>query len=142
MEIGNMLFGNSRGKYEFPDRKLVNSKSWRDFVEILDADEYMCLSNHNQWRHDVAIRDAYGGWTFCDADGQKIFQISPYYWGEDETLQARHNFVYKPDTSEELAIDWYKYPFRDAYMSRPVSKTMLKRIFEECTATVKAAKGE
>lgn len=28
MELGNLLFGNSRGKYKFPNRDLVNSKEW------------------------------------------------------------------------------------------------------------------
>ncbi len=142
IEIGNLLFGNSRGKYEFPDRKFVNSKSWRDLVEVLGADDYMYIPVGNQWHSEVAMCDDEGQWTFYDKAHQKLFQIFPYYWGEDEVLQARHNFVYKPGTSEELAIDWYKYPFRDAYVSRPVSKTILKRMFEECTAAVKAAKGE
>lgn len=142
MEVGNLLFGNSRGKYKFPDRKLVNAKSWRDLVEILGADDYMHIPEINQWCVRAAMRDVDGQWTFYDKTHQKLFQIFPYYWGEDEVLQARHNFVYKPGTPEELAIDWYKYPFRDAYLSRPASKTMLKRIFTECTAAVKAAKGE
>ena len=29
MEIGNLIFGNSRGNYEVP-RELVNSKSWNN----------------------------------------------------------------------------------------------------------------
>lgn len=142
MEIGNLLFGNSRGKYEFPDRKLVESKSWRDLVTALGADEYMYIPNKDQWLDELVILDTYGQWNFYNKEGQVLFQIFPYYWGDDEKLRAQHNFVYKPGTPEELAIDWYKYPFRDAYMSSPVSKTELKRIFEECAAIVKAAKGE
>jgi len=60
MEIGNMLFGNSRGKYEFPDRELVHSKSWRDLVEVLGADEYMYVQDLAQWRDEAAVCDTYG----------------------------------------------------------------------------------
>lgn len=43
---------------------------------------------------------------------------------------------------EDSQRTYYLLPNGDAYVSRSVSKTMLKRIFKECTAAVKAAKGE
>lgn len=142
MEIGNLMYGNSRGRYAFPDRALADSKSWTGLLDSVHADEYGNLLRAG-WENDNIVRDAYGGVSFRMPDGTILFEIFPYYWGEDEKLQERNNFVYKPGTEGEFAIDWYQYPFRDAYMSKPASKTMLKRMFEECTqAAMAAQKGE
>ena len=40
MELGNMLFGNSRGEYAFPDRNLVECDEWQQLLEITDSDGY------------------------------------------------------------------------------------------------------
>ena len=37
MELGNLLFGNSRGKYELP-RDFVELKEWQNLLKKLDAD--------------------------------------------------------------------------------------------------------
>ena len=146
IELGNLLYGNSRGRYVFPDRALADSRSWTGLLDSVHADAGGCLlrAGRESSRYGNSIvRDAYGGFAFRMPDGTILFEIFPYYWGEDEKLRTRHNFVYKPGTEDEFAIDWYKYPFRDAYMSKPASKTMLKRMFEECTQAVMAAqKGE
>lgn len=139
MEIGNMLFGHSRGIYEFPDRNLSGSRSWTNLLEAVHADDYGILL-HDGYENDSIVEDECGGYAFHIPDGTIFFEIFPYYWGEAEELKKRHNFIYKPGTKEELAIDWCKYPFRDAYLSKPVSKQMLKRIWEECTKTVKRSK--
>ena len=38
MEIGNYLFGNSRGNFPFPDRDIANSKEWTNLSQ--STEEY------------------------------------------------------------------------------------------------------
>ena len=40
MEIGNFIFGNSRGNYEFPNRSIVSSDEWQDLLESANLDSY------------------------------------------------------------------------------------------------------
>lgn len=40
MEIGNFIFGNSRGYYEFPDRNIVNSNEWQSLLKSTNLDCY------------------------------------------------------------------------------------------------------
>ena len=126
MELGNMIFGNSRGTYEFPDRDLVDSKEWRSLLSLAcDGDFYGYGGEH--FPHNER-----GGVT------TELFEINPYYWGECDCVGEehapdcpclRHNFTYKPTG---FWIDWYKYPFRDSYMSEDISKRQLKRMWKNC----------
>lgn len=47
-----------------------------------------------------------------------------------------HNFIYRPGTEEEFWIDWYKYPFRDSYMSKKIPTTEIREIFKKCAEEV------
>lgn len=40
MEIGNFIFGNSRGNYEFPNRNIVDSDEWQNLLESANLDCY------------------------------------------------------------------------------------------------------
>jgi len=55
---------------------------------------------------------------------------------KEDCLELKHNFVYKPNTKDEFWIDWYKYPFRDAHMSKEVTEEEIKKIFKECKCFV------
>ena len=48
-------------------------------------------------------------------------------------LLLKHNFIYHPNQEDEFWIDWYKYPFRDAYMNKNISNEQIKGIWEECS---------
>lgn len=52
----------------------------------------------------------------------------------DECLLLRPNFFYKPDG---LAIQWYKYPLRDAYSSKPLSITYFRKVINDCIKSLK-----
>lgn len=124
MELGNLMFGNSRGEFKFPSRELAYSDEWRLLLEILDMSE----SGFTQY---VALRQEHGG-----VDTER-FSIAPYYYGDcncnGEHVEGcpcmRHNFVYKPTG---FAIDWYKYPFRDSYMNQNLSKKEIQVIWTYC----------
>lgn len=120
IEIGNLLFGNSRGEYPFPDRKLVNSPEWVSLCKKAG----ICNCYGTPEVDDG--RDFYG----FDND---VFTIRPYYWGEDPEKAALPNFLYKPTG---LVIKWYKYAFRDSYMNQNLTAKQLREIFKKCKQSI------
>ena len=116
MELGNLMFGNSRGKYAVVPRE--------DYQEVF----FKFLDNNGF--------DMYG---YKMGSKERVFEnntfiIRPYYWGDDEDIAALSNFVYKPTG---LAIDWYKYPMRDAYSNQDVSVKEFKAIMAACENSLK-----
>ena len=111
MEMGNIIFGNSRGEYCVEPRGEYQDA----FCEFLFKNKF----------------DMYG---YFECDNREYFEndtfiIRPYYWGEDEAKQDLPNFVYKPTG---LEIDWYKYPMRDAYSNQDISIDEFKEILSNC----------
>lgn len=49
----------------------------------------------------------------------------------------KHNFLYRPGTEDEFWIDWYKYPFRDSYMSNEKTEEEIEEIFRKCIEDAK-----
>ena len=109
MELGNLMFGNSRGQYAVEPRKDYQDAFAR-FLDVLGLDYH----GEDERGHGL------------DND---TFTIRPYYWGEDEEIAAQPNFVYKPTG---LEISWYKYPMRDAYSNQDVSVEDFKTILKDC----------
>ena len=112
MELGNLLFGNSRGQYPI-ERHPMQEIFWEYFE---DAFDYHCFVEG----YDSNERGGYEN---------DIFLINPYYWGDDEDIAAEPNFVYKP---EGIEIQWYKYALRDAYCNIELTKEKAREIFEKC----------
>ena len=92
MELGNLIFGNSRGPIEV-NFDLVNSKEWEYLVHtLLQVEDYHCyLGDYYQDYSTTALNsikrtnnltpNSMGGYT-CVVDGEVIFEINPYYWGD------------------------------------------------------------
>lgn len=92
MELGNLVFGNSRGNFSV-NRDLVNSDEWKYLVHILlQVEDYHCImgeyfEDYTTSNLDVKERtnnltpNKYGGYT-CIYNGKKIFEIFPYWWGD------------------------------------------------------------
>jgi len=118
MEIGNLIFGHSRGQFPVP-RDAGWEESFRELLEAIDGPD--C--------------DGYGTEFVCE-----VFELHRYYWsdctcgGEDRGNHQpscpilRPNFAYAPTG---FSLKWYKYPFRDAYMSHRLT-------FEEFRTTINA----
>ena len=121
MELGNMVFGNSRGRYEFPDRSLVDSKEWKQLMRVLQMDYH-----GNSDLYSPCVTE-YGGYR------NNTFEIMPYYLGEDEAIMELPNFKYFPTGFE---IQWYKYPFRNSYMNQPLTSEQILEIFRKCIKSV------
>lgn len=117
MELGNLLFGNSRGKYCVEPRKVYQDA----FCKFLSANGF-----------------DFGGWRGTERGYENdVFVIRPYYWGDDEEVAALPNFVYKPAGVE---IRWYKYPMRDAYSNMDISVGAFKEILRHCAWSMKEAR--
>ena len=92
MELGNLIFGNSRGNYEV-NRDLVNCEEWIRLVHILlQVEDYHC--SIGEYYQDYKTNDLdykkrtnkltpneYGGFSFIQ-NGEIIFEIFPYWWGD------------------------------------------------------------
>ena len=115
MELGNLLFGNSRGNFHMP------REGWQhDFVEFL---------------YDCGF-DGYGYYLLDESAEyfeNDVFIVRPYYWGEDEQIAELPNFVYKPTN---ITISWYKYPLRDSYISHNISQEELRAVLNACRQSV------
>jgi hypothetical protein len=102
MELGNMLFGVSRGEYEV-------SRDWQDtFWNLLDA---------------LGVED------YVDYDCD-LFELHGYWWGdEDDPRASRPNFTYKPLGYELM---WYKHPLRDSYANQSLTWEEFQMVIDDC----------
>lgn len=131
-ELGNMLFGNSRGEY-----LIKRGVGFED--ELFRLFEAYAPKRDNSWRE-------YG-----EEFDNEIFSVMPYYWGDCECGYdekeynsenshskdcriARPNFLYKPTGFE---IQWYKYPLRDSYSNKKITLKQFKIIIEDCIRSIK-----
>lgn len=138
MEIGNMLFGNSRGKFCISREKYEDA--FQKFLSICGFDSYGNIENEEIER------------LYCTTDYEEepnknetkyiehahifdngIFELRAYYWGDSEKLSSKPNFVYKPDNIE---ISWYKYPLRDSYANIQLSFDYFCSILKKCAMSL------
>lgn len=119
MELGNLLFGNSRGEYSV-ERGDIEDIFWNYFKDVCD---YHCYFNNSNTDR--------GGYE------NEVFRIDPYYWGDNETLMAEPNFIYKP---KGIEISWYKHPMRDAYSNIELTPEIADMIFRHCRGSIKEMK--
>ena len=119
MEFGNLMFGNSRGEYLFPDRALASCEEWESLCKAADV-----CSGYGTPEHG-------GEWIFEN----DTFIIRPYWWGKEDAPEAElPNFHYKPT---DFKIDWYKYAFRDSYMNQDLTAEQIKEIFAKCRESIR-----
>ena len=117
MELGNLLFGSSRGEFAIPRGEW--EAAFCSFLERCGFDSYGYPSS--------------GDKPFFEND---VFAIRPYDWSGDDTAAAQPNVLYKP---EGVEIKWYKYPLRDAYCSAHMDFEQFKAMLSACEASMAAA---
>lgn len=120
MELGNMLFGNSRGEHEVP-------RGWQDiFCTLLDA---LSMDYHGEGYEN------------------NVFIIRPYFWGDDPCpddgecpcgnvalcQSMKPNFVFKPSGYE---LRWYKYPLRDSYANKELTRVQFFQMIGDCIRSI------
>lgn len=117
MELGNMIFGHSHGELPLDDRYGF-SAVFEMLTEALDDE--IGYGKHYE---------------------NAVFYMHPYCWcGGDACPQCgtgeQFNFFHKPSG---LGIRWYKYPFRDSYMTHDTTKHEFASIVLECVLSIKQA---
>ena len=115
MEIGNLLFGNSRGNYPVPRGE------WQELFT-----DFLAYNGFDMYGYKEGAKEA-----FFEND---VFSIRPYYWGDDDEIANLPNFVYKPTG---YSISWYKYPLRDAYASADITEDEFGEMLEKCEESLK-----
>lgn len=108
MELGNMIFGHSRGEWPIP-RTDAYSGPLFVALEALGLDGYGAPKR----------RPTDGNWAYKS----DTVEIHPYCWCDGESCPQcgtgeQPNFKHFPSG---LEVRWYKYPLRDAYANRKVS---------------------
>lgn len=127
MELGNMLFGNSRGEVGIP-REAAWELPLRSLLEACNLNVY----GYNDFLNLYGVDN-------------ELFTIKPYYWGDctcggeenttcaDDCELVVPNFLFKPTG---FRIEWYKYALRDSYMSPGICLEDYRRIMKCCEAYV------
>ena len=127
IELGNLLFGHSRGSYAV-NRDEIQPKFY-EFFDRFGIDIY----GNVDAKSPFSEMSKYDGKVYRSIDND-IFSISPYYWGDDEDVASAPNFLYKP---EEIEIRWYKYCMRDAYSNVPLTKELVEKMLGRCASSAK-----
>lgn len=113
MELGNAVFGNSRGKYPIEQVTGFEDEIARLFAVICPYDSAgLEFDNH-------------------------IFSVFPYYWGDEKIFATKPNFLFKPTG---FSIQWYKYPLRDSYTSQNITLNEFREIITQCLDSVPVSK--
>lgn len=133
MELGNLIYGHSRGEYEVPRGNSKGTFEWQEeFVNFLDK---LGCDNYGFYYGDRTNEKCYennrGGLS------NEVFEINPYYWGDDEEEESKPNFIYYPNGFELM---WYKYPLRDSYCNKEISYTEFCEMLEKCLESVRCVK--
>ena len=112
MELGNLVFGHSRGNWSVPREDAYEQPLVELFEELLPE----CVPYGTDFDNDV-------------------FTMRTYWWGDEDAPEAiMPNFLHK---RTGLELRWYKYALRDSYMNREVSQEEWRQIMDECIASVK-----
>jgi hypothetical protein len=120
MELGNMVFGHSRGAWQVP-----RNAAYEGPLDVL---------------FEAAGLSSYGYPNDPDADyfDNDVWSARSYWWGDEEAPEADlPNFIHKPSG---LELRWYKYPMRDSYFNREISPLEWFNIIQECVTSLQ--KGE
>lgn len=152
-ELGNLLFGHSYGEYPIEDREKFQEKFWEllemgfDSYGYIDNDKlekYAQIKESNLTNRDIYPEDSrpvkenpdYKPRLHYFDNG--VFMINPYYWGDAEDLMDFPNFIYYGVTAEEnVEFRWYKYPWRDSYVSKNISYKDFCKIVDKCKDSLK-----
>ena len=141
MEIGNLLFGNSRGN--FPVERGDFQQAFWDFLESCGFDSYGHIEDDELEKNlqtvmgdvvkNINNEDYTEHMHFFEND---VFIIRPYWWGESQNIAELSNFEFKPTNYQ---LKWYKYPLRDSYANQELTLEQFKEMLEKCKQSIKRA---
>ena len=122
MELGNLLFGSSRGPVP------------------VDRDRYTRIFR------SLLAQMVERGWNSYEPFETAVFSFSPYCWADCDCDKAEPddehdsdcplavpNFMHKPSG---FWVRIYKYPWRDSYASHDLNDEQLTTLASECEASL------
>lgn len=122
------IFATTR-RDETHERWCAASDSRREFEEALFDD--LCKKHGCDRQYGYAAHCTCGRRDASKAEWQRI-------GGHKDTCRfTQPNFLYKPTG---FRINWYKYPFRDSYMTPPIKPAEWRSIVLHCIEFVTGAK--
>jgi hypothetical protein len=128
MEFGNAAFGHSNGNYEF-DGYGIPGSLFSILLCELGLDDYGArLASTLEGNHDDIITITDRGTEFHDHDGKLLMITRAYWWGDDDDPEESLPNIEIPPLG--ITLSWYKYPFRDSYTNKPVTKDTIASIRE------------
>ena len=127
MELGNLIFGNSRGA--FPIIRYEYEEIFCSWLNDNGFDAYGHYGYKKDGSYDPNLSSEHYKIKDNSSYTNDTFVIRAYYWGDEEEIKVLPNFVYFPTN---LEISWYKYPLRDAYSNRQFSQEELVEILQKC----------
>lgn len=119
MELGNFIFGHSRGEFPIPDR-MEYSGYLKPLFEALNP-----FGNYYNYGMDFE---------------NDVFEMHPYCWCDSEkcaqcgSTGEEANLLFKPTG---FKLNWYKYAMRDAYTNQEVNPQMFQDIVAQCIESLK-----
>lgn len=111
MEIGNLLWGHSRGRYPV-DRDKFQYR----FVELLKQIGYD--------NHGVELEEGEEGYT---GKINSNFIVRPYCWDDDSPDCLLPNFECP---KLKFTLSWYKYALRDSYSNKELTEELMQKLEE------------
>lgn len=131
MELGNLLFGHSRGAFRV-DRASLACDLLNTLLSELGFDSYGRVDESVARRLDAAdawpdgLTPTDRGVDITDESGRLLLRTRAYWWGDDEDPQAGLANLECPPLG--FALSWYKYRMRDAYSSQPLDTGIVERV--------------
>ena len=131
MEIGNALFGHSRGRYEI-DGTSRAADLLSDTLTELGVTGRGRVDDDNQEIIEpligVVLKETDRGVDVLNPQsGRLLMRLRAYWWGDDEdTVQAEAPNLEMP--AVDVTVRWYKYWCRDAYANRPFTYELVQHM--------------
>lgn len=110
-------------------------------VEFLENNYWLAVANvYNKIQPYIKVIESKLEYSNLHIFENEVFSMSNYYWGDEDTIKQRPNFIYKPT---DFSISWYKYPLRDSYSNQKISLKEFKKILQHCrdSLTILNSKG-
>ena len=129
------IYGILDGSHTMRSTSMRIKKLDRDEIQILETilrdikrELDRCYWNHNQ----KEMRSPFD--NTGESYKNDVFAVYAYYWGDNDALADRPNFVYK-----DLKVYWYKYLGRctAATMEKPLSIDYLKHMLNNCMEAIR-----
>lgn len=99
----------------------VNRKHWELVKALLEKHELPVTKSGSAVHCTCQHQDEWKAWSAENSHTSECAVVQP-------------NFLFKPTG---FTLDWYKYPLRDSYSSKPLTKELIDEMFAECERSLR-----